>query len=60
MPVSVRITEIDETAVRLCCLYHFSCEILISHGTRSFHLDEQVGGQKFCHTERLSSYVDEF
>ena len=38
---------IDETAVRLCCLYHFNCEILVSHGTRSFHLDEQVGGQKF-------------
>ena len=34
---------IDETAGRLCCLYHFNCEILISHGTRSF----QVGDQKF-------------
>ena len=39
---------IDETAVRLRCLYHFNCQILISHGTRFFHLDEQVGGQKFC------------
>ena len=39
---------IDETAVRLCCLYHLNCQILISHGTRSFHLDEQVGSQKFC------------
>ena len=38
---------IDETAVRLCCLYHLNCQILRSHGTRSFHLDEQVGGQKF-------------
>ena len=38
---------IDKTAVRLSCLYHFNCQILISHGTRSFHLDEQVGGQKF-------------
>ena len=24
---------IDESAVRLCFLYHFNCEILISHGT---------------------------
>ena len=39
---------IDETAVRLCCLYHFNCEILIGHGTRSFHFDEQLGGQKYC------------
>ena len=38
---------IDENTVSLCCLYHFNCEILISHGARSFHLDEQVGGQKF-------------
>ena len=37
---------IDEAAVRLCCLYHFNCDILISHGTLSFHLDEQVGGPK--------------
>ena len=38
---------IDETAARLCFLHQFDREILISHGTRSFHLDEQVGGQKF-------------
>ena len=39
---------LNETPIRLCCLYHFNCETLISHGTQSFHLDEQVGGQKFC------------
>ena len=38
----------DETAVRLCCLYHFNCERLTSHRTRSFQLDEQVGGRRFC------------
>ena len=38
----------DETAVPFSCLYHFNCGLLISHGTRSFNLDEQVGGQKFC------------
>ena len=39
---------IDETPNFLCCLYHVNCEILIGHGTQSFHFDEQVGGQKFC------------
>ena len=38
---------IDECAVPLCFLYHFNCEILISHGTQSFHPDEQVGDHKF-------------
>ena len=45
---SLKGSLIDETDVRLCCLYHLNCQILISHGTRSFHLDEKVGGQKFC------------
>ena len=48
---------IDETAVRLCCLYHLNCQILISHGTRSFHLDEQVGGQIFVANVRSEGFT---
>ena len=39
---------INETAVRLCCLYHLICDILISHAVRFVHLDEYIHGQNFC------------